>query len=276
MRHRHAIWLISIAIICLGCSTDDNETGASQALDASRSASNDVAENSSDISNSPSDSDEGAPDADKPRADTPGEDTVIPPKQGVETGLDDLKVLVLQPDKVSPGLTYIGVSLGESPQKAVGKRPSYLGINAQGVATWSYVDETAKGNNNRMIKAWPQNRLLASFKNEYRVITPNGDSVISFKGGPQAGGQLHHDAEPLPNGNVLALSFETQTIDVPFSDVQEKVRGDRVVEVTPGGESVWTWSTFDHIDTTRFPGGQPCPFNDQDVHPVCAASPLEL
>ena len=59
--------------------------------------------------------------------------------------------------------------------------------------------------------------------------------------------ELHHDVVLLPNGGAMALSRETQRVN------GQLLTGDVIVELTASGEIVWEWSTFDHLDTTRFP-----------------------
>ncbi|PRQ06435.1 Arylsulfate sulfotransferase AssT precursor [Enhygromyxa salina] len=61
---------------------------------------------------------------------------------------------------------------------------------------------------------------------------------------------FHHDILELPNGNFVALSFSFRDIDYGPEGVLP-VAGDLIVEFTPAGEPVWTWDSFDHIDTDR-------------------------
>ena len=68
----------------------------------------------------------------------------------------------------------------------------------------------------------------------------NGNAVWSFNYSDQAK-TLHHDIEALPNGNVLALSWEDRgTI---WSEV--------IVEIektgSDNGKIVWRWDVFDHL-----------------------------
>ncbi|KIG17638.1 putative arylsulfate sulfotransferase [Enhygromyxa salina] len=61
---------------------------------------------------------------------------------------------------------------------------------------------------------------------------------------------FHHDILELPNGNFVALSFSFRDIDYGPEGVLP-VAGDRIVEFTPAGELVWSWDSFDHLDTNR-------------------------
>lgn len=70
---------------------------------------------------------------------------------------------------------------------------------------------------------------------------------------------FHHDAGLLENGNLLALSTEKKQIENYYTSEWDKnapretqwVMGDRVVEVTPGGEILWDWKAFDHLPSER-------------------------
>lgn len=70
---------------------------------------------------------------------------------------------------------------------------------------------------------------------------------------------LHHQPHEMPNGNFLALTANAQEIENYYtseydSDAPRKTQrvvGDNIVEFTPGGEIVWSWNTFDHLDVMR-------------------------
>ena len=67
---------------------------------------------------------------------------------------------------------------------------------------------------------------------------------------------LHHDFERLPNGNTLVLTWELMPQDMvprvkgglpPASDEQGML-GDTVREVTPSGEVVYEWNSWEYLD----------------------------
>jgi len=76
----------------------------------------------------------------------------------------------------------------------------------------------------------------------------------------------HHDIEVMPNGNILAISYEVKTpkeaieagID-PHHIAKAGVWPDKIIEIKPikpnGGEIVWEWHMWDHliqdIDSTK-------------------------
>jgi len=69
---------------------------------------------------------------------------------------------------------------------------------------------------------------------------------------------LHHDIEPLPNGNVLMIAWEKKTADEaiaagydPDQLFGDELWPDRIIEVAPRGphegEIVWEWHVWDHL-----------------------------
>lgn len=67
---------------------------------------------------------------------------------------------------------------------------------------------------------------------------------------------IHHDFERLPNGNTLVLLFEPLAEDLVAringgshsGKGDEEMLGDLVQEVTPKGEVVYSWRSWDHLD----------------------------
>jgi hypothetical protein len=82
--------------------------------------------------------------------------------------------------------------------------------------------------------------------------------------------QLHHDAIPLPNGNVLAIAWERHTYAEAVAmgrnpaltnpDTNREVWSEAIFEIKPdltdgvGGDIVWEWHLKDHIIQNQFPG----------------------
>lgn len=62
---------------------------------------------------------------------------------------------------------------------------------------------------------------------------------------------LAHDFVELPDGTLAALQVEDREVDGVV------VRGNRIVEVAPGGEPVSTWTTWDCFDPALHPGDDP-------------------
>ena len=68
----------------------------------------------------------------------------------------------------------------------------------------------------------------------------------------------HHDIEPLPNGNVLIIAWESKTKGEAISEGRDPNRlksnniwPDHIIEVQPtgfsGGNIVWEWHVWDHL-----------------------------
>lgn len=67
---------------------------------------------------------------------------------------------------------------------------------------------------------------------------------------------LHHDLIELDSGNFLTMSYVFEEVDYPNIG-PTMVAGDLLLELTPAGEIVWQWSTFDYLDALRvLPGFQ--------------------
>ncbi|EAR14731.1 hypothetical protein RB2501_10412 [Robiginitalea biformata HTCC2501] len=69
---------------------------------------------------------------------------------------------------------------------------------------------------------------------------------------------IHHDIEPMPNGNILAIAYEVMPVEEAIAmgrDPERLPRAglwlDQVVEIRPtypkGGEIVWEWHMKDHL-----------------------------
>ena len=81
--------------------------------------------------------------------------------------------------------------------------------------------------------------------------------------------QLHHDAIPMPNGNVLAIAWERHTADEAIAmgrnpallnpATNREVWSEAIFEIKPdrtdgvGGDIVWEWHLKDHLVQQRYP-----------------------
>ncbi|MCK5402244.1 MAG: aryl-sulfate sulfotransferase, partial [Flavobacteriaceae bacterium] len=76
----------------------------------------------------------------------------------------------------------------------------------------------------------------------------------------------HHDIEIMPNGNILAISYEVKSVEEaieagrdPEHIAKAGIWPDKIIEIKPtkpsGGEIVWEWHMWDHliqdIDSTK-------------------------
>jgi len=84
--------------------------------------------------------------------------------------------------------------------------------------------------------------------------------------------RLHHDIEPLPNGNILMISWQKKTVAEaiakgrnPATLANGEVWSDKIIEVKPIGSDsfaiVWEWCLWDHLiqnfDSTKANYGEP-------------------
>ncbi len=82
-----------------------------------------------------------------------------------------------------------------------------------------------------------------------------GDTVVWDYYFSNAEHQQHHDIEPLPNGNVLLIAWETKTqqeaLDAGRVSISGAMWPTLIVEVEPvgatGGNVVWEWHLWDHL-----------------------------
>jgi hypothetical protein len=65
---------------------------------------------------------------------------------------------------------------------------------------------------------------------------------------------FHHEVMQLPNGNLLTMSFEFM-VENYGAEGDYLIAGDYLMEIDPDGELVWTWSSFEHLDTQRVKPG---------------------
>ena len=69
---------------------------------------------------------------------------------------------------------------------------------------------------------------------------------------------IHHDIEIMPNGNILAISYEVKTVEEAIAAGRDPkhlpkagIWPDKIIEIKPtkprGGEIVWQWHMWDHL-----------------------------
>lgn len=83
-----------------------------------------------------------------------------------------------------------------------------------------------------------------------QMVNKNGSADWSFQYSTE-NHISHHDAELLPNGNVLFQSWERKTLDEAKeagSNMQIDVFPEAIIEVNPlNDEIVWEWHAWDHL-----------------------------
>ncbi|MEF8848785.1 MAG: aryl-sulfate sulfotransferase [Candidatus Thermoplasmatota archaeon] len=88
------------------------------------------------------------------------------------------------------------------------------------------------------------------------IYDPNGTHVWDFIYSNKTH-CLHHDIEPLPNGNFLMSAWEIKTYDELIEagrnpdTFKNRIFSDHIIEVKPKGrfdyEIVWEWNVWDHL-----------------------------
>jgi hypothetical protein len=92
-------------------------------------------------------------------------------------------------------------------------------------------------------------RLLLGFGSRAWELMLNGQ--IAWTSPDDSDLDVHHEAFPMPNGNVLMAVQEYQ--DVLRDSELQSWRGDRFVEIDRiTKQVVWEWNTFDHLSTLDF------------------------
>ena len=86
------------------------------------------------------------------------------------------------------------------------------------------------------------------------IISELGEIILEISDEDLGVLGLHHEILPLPNGNFLALSHSFRNVDYTEHGTLY-VAGDMIVEFSTGGDVVWTWDTFDHLDPQRIRHG---------------------
>ena len=95
----------------------------------------------------------------------------------------------------------------------------------------------------------------------FMALTPGGALVADLAGevvqkirSPDPDIYFHHDIIDLPQGGFATLGGVRRYAEVPQLGGEVLLREDQIIELDEDGEIVWQWSTFEHLDTTRFPG----------------------
>ncbi len=182
--------------------------------------------------------------------------------QAVETGslprdLADFFAAGVSED--AAGITLLGPADPDG-EPADSDAPFLFGVDAEGEVVWLY-DTTTVGNHaNRSAELLASGALQMLTPQSVRAIEPDGETGWLIA--TDAAGAVHHDAATLPDGHVVLLAETVQAVDVPALGGLVEVTGDRLVELDTDGVEVWSWSTFDHLDTQRYPGELSQKMND--------------
>lgn len=91
-----------------------------------------------------------------------------------------------------------------------------------------------------------------------QLLDWDGNVVWEYTRSEKGKHVLHHDMEPLPNGNILVTSYEAVSVEQGEKLGWTKTKGasylwgEKILELKPNlrdntTEIVWEWSSFDHI-----------------------------
>jgi len=129
--------------------------------------------------------------------------------------------------------------------------PYVFGVDGEGFVVWYYTPvDLERASADRSVETLADGNLQVMLPSQVQLISVAGDLIATFGGDEVA---FHHDATKVASGNMVGLAREERTMYVSQVGEEANVVGDVLVEIDQHGEEVWSWSTFDHLDTARFP-----------------------
>lgn len=189
--------------------------------------------------------------------------------------LPDLEVVQTDPARMAPGLTLFDV--GQWDVQGKGRSAgALLALDEEGEVVWYLQSFFTVGD----ARLTDQGTIIANlpdfFAQEIDVLgrpvqtwelkgRPAPEvAIVERPGGGRYRG-IHHEVNPLPNGNILALMRNNTRLSraerrryCPGDGRPFRLREDFVVEFTPDGEVVNEWSLRDVIDPAEVPGVELC------------------
>ena len=187
-----------------------------------------------------------------------------------------LEAHVSRPDRMAGRFTFLTVR-----RRAIGRVPDLSPAQRRFTVDWGMLIAIDNQGRMRWMCKLPKrvaglerlgngNLFVHDTESCSREIDMAGSTVNAWYAakrpqGPVEGGipvpvrSLHHQPHQMPNGNFLAVSAHSRQVrDWPASvheprecTADKEIVGDKVVEFTPTGEVVWSWDSFDHLDTHR-------------------------
>jgi hypothetical protein len=143
--------------------------------------------------------------------------------------------LITSSDNSYPGITFFSVADTDA---------RFIGVDEAGFPVWYlHLNDVPMLNSSPALKHIGDGQLMLLLRSQVWVIDLEGNILSTY--------QLpnyHHEATLLDNGNVVVLVNEFREIN------GKSLKGDRIEEYSPTGVLVWQWSSFDYLDTDRFPG----------------------
>jgi arylsulfate sulfotransferase len=201
-----------------------------------------------------------------------------PPVPNVGPAWPGIEVDVREASKVDPGVTFIslrrrapGRQAWQSPaqQRFARRWGLVLALDRAGEPIWFYrSDQRVAG-----VQALPDGKLLMTLQDQRtRIIDMLGNTLAEYVAElrpdrqtipgavPIKGVQtIHHEPYMTKTGTLISMSANARRIDDYYTSVTDPkaprksqlVMGDSLIEYDRGGEIVWRWDSFDHLDPSR-------------------------
>ena len=154
---------------------------------------------------------------------------------------------VLVKDEKPEGLTIY--SIGHGPFNADDALAA--GVDGSGEVAWVYTADQTLPQRDVTVTRQSDGNLLVMAGDYLRTIDLAGRTLAEVRADAADLPGFHHAAWRLDDG-WAALTWEERTLPVPGLG-DHLVVGDVLVELDEAGNVRWRWSTFDHLDTSRFP-----------------------
>ncbi|MGH9735919.1 MAG: aryl-sulfate sulfotransferase [Candidatus Acidiferrales bacterium] len=140
-----------------------------------------------------------------------------------------------------PGSSVIG---GSGPAKLLPDGDFLIGFGSQPDGLDSTIQEVDLGGN----VVWS---MTAAQLNQALASATCAGCNITVIG-------THHDCAILPNGHIVVIAAQQQTISgLTGYSTPQTVDGDVLIDLDQNHNPVWAWNEFDHLDVNRHPEGLP-------------------
>jgi hypothetical protein len=137
--------------------------------------------------------------------------------------------------ELAPGITCL------DPRQIVGS-VAQVCVDRAGEVVWLYPHPLEIGLDDK--RQLPNGNFLGILTRQHPIeFTVDGETVREYLR-PQ-GEEVHHEAFPMPNGNILAVANDTRSVLLDGETVS--IKGDQLIEIDrETNEVVWRWSAHDH------------------------------
>lgn len=115
----------------------------------------------------------------------------------------------------------------------------------EGGSFWGYFDDINAGADRQIIARFDLTGMKLLETNAARV----NETLLAMGKRPITG--FHHEVRSIPGGRIVALAGVQQTLTDAQGPGDVEVLGDMIVVFDQNLNPVWTWDTFDFLDTKR-------------------------